>query len=111
VRCDPPELLPLKRNRRNLFVDDHIIGSLSAGALQILNQPEKLSANPLISYPWSATARDRPATVDELGIYEGSVHFDATLRIFKMWYMPCTQDWCVTSSVQWRNSIFFRREP
>ena len=79
-----------------LFVDDFILdldeGAASSdewsrtkgGALQVLNQPEKLNGGQaVLQYP-----RQRVDSSD-LAVYEGCVHYDEALQRFHLWYMPC----------------------
>lgn len=63
-------------NGKQLFIDDHIIGQLD-GAEKLLNQPAKHARNPLL-------VKDK--AWEDSGPGYGSVLYDETEGIFKMWY-------------------------
>lgn len=76
-----PEEAPALGSRRQLFLDDTLIRSMS-GLSRVLHQPQKVSGNPLLSrVPKVSTAWDA-------GMFIGfsSVLYDRREDLFKIWY-------------------------
>jgi len=69
------------RGARQLFIDDHIIGSLD-GVAKKLNRPTKHPGNPVLS----RVSEGKPAWEAGMPLSFASVLYDERERLFKMWY-------------------------
>ena len=72
--------------RKQLFLDDHIIESLTPGIFAVLNRPLKYSGNPLIRM-------DRCWEADMSFTEHSNVLYDREEGLFKMWNTVVNYDW------------------
>ena len=72
---------------KQLFVDDHVIGSLE-GAFRVLNQPVKYEGNPIIELKPAQTVGS-----DNKVVVMGSVLYDEDESLYKMWYDAANYRW------------------
>ena len=73
--AQPNDVITVGKNRRQLFLDDHVIAAMK-GLKRVAHQPQKATKNPILvgSEPWELAA-DMP-----------SVLYDAGMDRFRMWY-------------------------
>ena len=72
---------------KQLFVDDHVIGSLE-GAFRMLNQPVKYEDNPIIELKPAQTVGSANKVV-----VMGNVLYDEDEGLYKIWYDANNYDW------------------